>query len=954
MTENKMKSLYEISSAIIEKINARKNPFDTVTLVFHSAKIAQWFKAYYIKTQENILMNVRFETLSSFINETINPGNAKHILTVGEYREYLIKALLDTNLPGIDYYRSGGKVNGIHLYEFADKLSTVIFNMEFDNEELTNGWQKDIYQKANEYAEKDGCYTPGQMYLKNQSKLHKPKGKVYVFNNSYITALYREILEKIGADISVFSLDDKEVLEDKKIELYAAPSKMREVERLHSDICKKLEDEKNFARVNDFVVYAPNINDYANLIHRVFQKNAPGFPEVPFRIIGESKEKHDMLTALDLLYKIADKGFFTRYDLWKYLKNPMVMFVKEISDEDVSAFMKAVEETNTHRGGNGNEDWDYFKKRLLVSLLSEDVTVLKDGSSLAYSAIEMDTGRINKLIDIIDDLSAWAGEFGDDLSSKMLNKDEIGKILPMLNALFSNENKYGEEKNYLYADVRKEAEKIQKIFETIPATTFLLLLKDAPNRFSTNPADVFAGGVTFLSLDIDNIVSEKYVYVLGMSSNNFPRVENKNEIDYSQNHQYTYELDKKAFGNLLKSSENVIISFQNRDLQTDEEFFPSTVIPAKERENYKANGGQSVIPLDESRDLSELYTYRGILNRMRIENMGEENRRPASPSKNGDKNIPKITTNRIRKYLENTIVYKYSQTVKDSDTKEQARSEEYEIIDVPALSQYGIIKEMILTGKKIADEGTEPTEEEMKKKLFDRMNLQNRLPKNLEEDYFKIFCSKAKDTINIIKDGYKKTENFAVDMLTDGNEKWVLEMNTLCFMKEEGNRLNVIEPVELKDRPKQYLGIYAAALAYVASIQDPDAREDKEYKVNLISQNTRTFTATVGKAREILNEIYKAMCDFDSIRYMDIDLLTDIQKEIGDRDSKTVNIADLKKLPYSVEDLLKKIEKHGSWAYFNDKQMLDPETDFGYDASKGSIKSDIWDAYCELKDFILY
>ncbi len=934
MQTQKMRNPYEIADEIIGRIKARKNPFDKITVVFHSAKIAQWFKAYYLKRGGNdILMNVEFENLSSFINRIINVNGEKdRILTIGEYREYLVRALADkaVDFPEKSYYSDGGAINGINLYEFADRLSAVIINAEFnvnadgspfeDIENADDCPQKKIYDLANSYAEAMNGYTPLRMCEKNAGHFARPDGDVYVFDNSYITTLYLDILDKVGDRLTVFSLDDGDAAGD--IGLYPAPSKLREVERLHSDICAKLFAPDSEDRVGDFVVYAPNINDYAGCIHRVFRRSGPGLPEIPFRIIGECKEKQDMISTLDLLYEIANKRFFTRYDLKRYLGSSMVMRINSVDSDDVAAFMHAIDETYTRRDGENIDDWDYLKKRLLTSMLSDGEISLTCGKTLPYADISTDDERINKLIEIIDGLLGFAKCFDGDLASMMLDGDKIGKIIDRLNNLFSSEN-HGEEKNYLYAEVKSEAEKLQKIFadREIPAHTFLLFLKDAPGRYSSSPADVFSGGVTFLNLDIDNIVAEKYIYVLGLSSDVFPRVESENEIDFSKGHKTVCELDRTAFKNLLKCGD-IAVSYVNCDLKDDSEHFPSAVIPAV--------NPMPPVPLDEKRAVDELFTGRELFAKMRFDNIGGDNKKPEKPSLDTASDIPKITFGKMKNYLENSFVYKYNQILRESDDDDgNAKSEEYEPIDTNHSDKYFLVRDIILSAVKAHQIGEKWDSDS----IYEKMTLEKRLPRNFEKEYFTfLYESAAEDVIDEIKDGYTEMKPFSLEIAGKNGEKRILEMSGRCFVRENDAGLSFIEPRERTDKPKSYLFPYVCALAYVAAKDGAD-----EYSVRLKSKKEVPFTLTPAQAKETLGEIIERMVDFEKIRYMDIDFTNEKSAD---------------KLPGTISGLVDKPSDHTAWNYFADKAAITPNVDFGYNPE--NAKAEIAEEYEKTRNLILY
>ena len=140
--------------------------------------------------------------------------------------------------------------------------------------------------------------------------------------------------------------EDRVVFDDKKYikpAVYCAPNTLREIEELHSRICKEIQEDnkkdKDNLRFSDFLVYAPDINKYSSAISRVFNQDGTNYPRIPYRIAGEITEKRQINNALDVLFDIANKQFFTRNDFHKIIKNPMIQIVNGFTDKDASMWM---------------------------------------------------------------------------------------------------------------------------------------------------------------------------------------------------------------------------------------------------------------------------------------------------------------------------------------------------------------------------------------------------------------------------------------------------------------------------------------------------------------------------------------------------------------------------------------------------------------------------------------
>ena len=70
--------LDHLGQMLIDEIKNRNNPFQKVIIVVPHNKVAQWFKAYWLKNESSVLMNVRFETINNILAEFIDTNKKYH------------------------------------------------------------------------------------------------------------------------------------------------------------------------------------------------------------------------------------------------------------------------------------------------------------------------------------------------------------------------------------------------------------------------------------------------------------------------------------------------------------------------------------------------------------------------------------------------------------------------------------------------------------------------------------------------------------------------------------------------------------------------------------------------------------------------------------------------------------------------------------------------------------
>lgn len=928
-----LQNINEIAETIISELKSVKSPFLQVSVVCHNTKVAQWFKAYYLKHNGEVMMNVKFITLSVFINDIVNPNREFKIMGREQFRAYIIKALTDSSLYSYDasnpvnpinyIFRSSGKLNGMNLYEFADRLATLFINYECDLEiDDITGWEKDLYDKVIDLAEKDK-YTTTKVLWEKSTEKKAPENPVYIINNSYISNLFTKIIEKeCGENVSVYGIEANSVNIPEEATITPAPSKLREVEALHTEICKLIKDNKDL-RFNDILVYAPDIREYANSIRRVFLQDDIEYPSVPFRIVGECREQKDMIDSISLLTDIANKKFFTRNDFHKFVKNPMIMWIKNIDEEEIQTWMSVIIKTNTHRNGKtgkNNDDWEYLKNRLLMSVLvseSGDIeykTNIGGLEYLPYNEMGLDSNSMNKMLDIIDSLQAWLVLFeGKDLTETELDNEQMNKIKCCMDTFYSAVNSNSEETNYLYEKVSGEFDRAISMYENIPANTLMLLLKEAPLRYSVNPADMFTGGVTFMSINSDDIVSAPYIFAIGMSSENFPRTDIKSELDLSKNHKASKELDESALSNICSNAEKIVFSYVSSNLKTEEELFPCSYL--------RTLAQTAAVPLDEKRDYGELFTRKEFKNKSYFNNIGKDYIKKLK-TKPEEVISTELKLSDIKNFFDHdTFRYKFEKLMSKDYEEEEKILEEYEPIDMSALEKYSISRDLATCTN---------SECEMK----DSFLLNNRIPDGeIGDVWFDTLYDATTGIRECIIPDFTCKNLPPLDLSYSDTKgkivKWTLNCNIDVYKKENGVEMEYFDP------SRKVFSAYAYSLMDIASKKDTGT----VYNVRINGSDSMMFNTTVAKCRNTLNELYFLMTDYSDTQYMDLDYIKEIRAvERSNEKGSDIPLP----IPQSLRELLLHINS-GYWKYFNDRYLVNQFTELGYTDS--NIKDKFYEYY---------
>ena len=917
-------TLYQLADSLFLDIKNKRDPFTTTTVVCPNILMQQWLKTYWLKTQsENVLMNVCFKSLNEVIPDLVVQKNYK-LIKRNNLRQVIISILVqdDSFIPLSlkDYYKN----NPVKLYDFASSLSTLLLDYYHDNFEgavgFNDSYQESLYKKVVEVCKN---HNFGTIEKPEPSSINK--NKICLFGFSKLNNVYQRLIDSCSF-VDEYKLEvDENANVDYSISF--APSKVREIEYIHSEICKLL---IGGASVSDFLVVAPNMGEYVNSIERVFRQNDETYPSIPYVINHREKIDTDVVLALKLLNKIHKNGFYTRLDFYNLVSNPVVQKVRNISNEEIDNWMKSIVKLNVYRDHSYLDDWKYFKKRLLLSKVSsvnffDNVVSLKDGDYLPFTNIEFDDESINKIIQVINDLECFMKLLADKNS---VDESLIINIKNELDKWFSFSD--GEiETNQQYKKILQSMKTFSELNSSgAPLDVLFYNLFDDGAINSIQRGNAFSQGVTFIDFDVNSIFSAKYVFFIGASSNNIPTPVIKNEIDFRED--VTNNDEWLGFTLLCQNAlKKLFVSYVAIDLKNDEEFYLSPLVEElNKKKNKYIDGGFNKIPLDETRPYSELFTRKEFNDKKYFNQLLSDEPTSGKRHERKEEEVEPIfreslSVSEVSKFLTEPLSYKAGQLFNKVDNLYEDIKMEWEPFVPDALTL------SILTNKVIFEmvNGTFNYEEMLK--TFNLGNLIPTVNKEYAEHTYESIVEVGQETFEIIKgitDGgkYQIVEPMSIKLVAQNGQEWMLTSSNYMALYIDGDNRTYIELKEAKSANiTKFLTIYTMALMDIATLD-----KEKSYHV---------YLAKGGEVKKELKPfVDRTQFELDIMPSRARELLNAIHDVINDYSKNPAVPLESAKAKIDSYDKLRKalLGDYKAWSYFDHRRLFNSETDLGYNAEK--------------------
>lgn len=444
---------------------------------------------------------------------------------------------------------------------------------------------------------------------------------------------------------------------DLSLSVTAAPSKVREVEVLHSKICRLLNgsDTKDGKPANftDILVMSHNLDDYRTAILEVFAQAATVAEEekkseektvvsVPFKFIDASAIDSLTANALDTLFAIREKGALTRPDFFSLVRNPIVQIVRGIEEDEIKEWEKWITDMNIYRdrttSDNKKTGWLDSVKRLLLAKLSNEAIFDGIVEYSPYANIaSSNSDSLCRFIDCVESLENWLDTelWFETWKTENITSSSLDSIMDFIDSwlLMLNPSKEYTSEAIVYRNISAAKENLVINFacgsETISWKILSQTLLCAAQNADYNSGNLFVNGITFMQFAPNRNVPVKYAFILGADAESLPGRDNNNTLDLRNSCEpwlgddSVADKNRFAFLNqMLNTSEGLYLSYVNKDLQKDEDFYPTSIINDLRSFLKKATGSSDellqdiCITLDENRPWNELFTKREIRNKL--------------------------------------------------------------------------------------------------------------------------------------------------------------------------------------------------------------------------------------------------------------------------------------------------------------------------------------------------
>ncbi len=763
------------------------------------------------------------------------------------------------------------------------------------------------------------------------------------------------LLQKIQYLISqrqnVLPSEAQELIEnDASLVVRSAPARLREIEALHSSVCELV---KKGAKLHEILVVSPTIADYATEISQVFDiPTAMDNVHVPYRIVDPNPKRSFVAGALKTLFGIAAKSDFSRADFFDLIGNPVVQAVRGVTPSDARAFSAWTSAMGVYRNGSGatamRRDWAKAVRRLLLARLSNDAiedaspqtmgcTATGEAETQTYSITpyedmaSTDDETLFKFVSLVDDLSAWiaftakpyskkdfesvGGDFGD-------LKTHLRKWAWMSEPLV---NLQGE--NYVFSRALQSLEQLKFEFfgglDELPISVLERVVLTGVEMTTYSRGEVFVGGLTFMNFNPSCILPAKHVFFLGADSKSFPGERKEDSLDL-RTHQFwlgdTTPVARNKYGFLsllMNVEESLTISYVNKNLQKDEDFYVTSVVNDLKDFVAHAMGDkedllkEGKIPLDEKRPLHELYTSRAIRNHKVFRGLNNERSKTHPKDASLDTkwthegDLPKrVTLSDFTCFLEEPC--KFQIECRLCRSEENETNVELEPIVFDPLTRSNVMRRTVQ-----AIASGEISDDDASLSAFLHKNFT--IPDGL-------YGKKAVEAVKLTLDGFKDSlggsfENLIVDencSLDFGD--WKLEGPFAWRLKSSAEGVLTFATLSSKDSSDKFLPLYVSALTYAARCFPDDVPHKIELQLYSIVDGkelkTACFDVTMGKACEILTNLFKLAFDENFAKTIPIAVL-----------KGEANVADWKTYQNSVKT---------AWEYFEAGKLFKQEEICGF------------------------
>jgi exodeoxyribonuclease V gamma subunit len=338
-------------------------------------------------------------------------------------------------------------------------------------------------------------------------------------------------------------------ISDTSISFHSCHSPMREVEVLHDHLLElfdKNNDENVKTEPRDVLVMAPDINEYAPLIHAVFNQKKQADTILPYSISDQPlQRKSNYINTFFQILSVV-RARFSSIDILDLLKTGPVKNRFSLQDNDIFVIEKWIHDTRICWAIDGNHratfdlpdynenTWRTGLDRLLLGYAAPGKNRSLFKNILPYDEIE---GNGSKLLGCFNDFIETLCSIQETFRNKYTLSEWSGILIEVKEKLLLAEGEDTiSDENLLHNALHDlHLKQLQTSFTgRLPINVIESYLSDVlQSRYASlaGAAGFLTGGITFCSMLPMRAIPFKVICLLGMNDGKFPRSRQKRSFD---------------------------------------------------------------------------------------------------------------------------------------------------------------------------------------------------------------------------------------------------------------------------------------------------------------------------------------------------------------------------------------------------------------------------------------
>ena len=720
-----------------------------------------------------------------------------------------------------------------------------------------------------------------------------------------VPRLGTSVLGRIQESICHRTSEVGRVAQDASLQIVGVPSIRREIEMVYNSILGSVWKPKGSGTrpwgdcsFSDIAVLVPDLATYRSVIEAVFD----GRGQIPYGLIDTTASEVSLFLAGFLaLIDIARTGL-TRATLFEVLENPCVQRALKFSVEDVNQWREMTERMGAFDGFERKEgdasyfNWSWGLERLRLASVARDLKVAERAAELPLVAADEESAlKFSEAVEVIyQSVFALGGE-----------ERNVGRLLPcaewtkLLMRLMADCLDVSEAEDPMEANVREQVVMTLFGLDRIEGAQSLEFVVAAVENFvgglACRKGGYLTHGVTMAGMMPMRPVPFKQVYIVGLGAAGFPRREQDSTLDirgaaWHLGDVSTPQIKKYLFlETLMAVRERLVISYSNRDLEKDEELYPSGLVreledfasaailkePFKEVLDYPLLERGEVGGVGDEGILADirwkkgdafagiLPTYSETARRMAHERVGGESAAQSAAGCAVAERIIEFTAAKLGKFLESPMRAILQQHFGIAEEKYQDANLED---DAPLEIEFGPEKWDL---QKAWLEGEDVGEE------LEKLTMQGKLPGGFIGDFSKLQFLKTLENAKVLRSFISEFESMG--------EKEIKQANWMCevvrgkeFVKVRvsapakewivnGGRLSVLTTGKVAEYPSGR--VLKELMAFLIETANGTGVEGHELRVGLVDvesaeKDVWKWVVSAQEAREYLTRLVTRMVQF--------------------------------------------------------------------------------------------